>query len=140
MAQPQLNVLGSKVTVKVPSEETGDAYALSKSLDPTGASSPPHDNTRETLTITAVEGDVEVSLPERSVRLGPGESLTISPGTRHATRNTHSAPSRTLYTFVPGGFERFFGEVAALGDAPSLDRVAQIAGAYGIEIAPPEEG
>ncbi len=41
---------------------------------------------------------------------------------------------------MPGGFEQFFVEVAALGEggARDLDRVAEIAAAYGMEIAPPE--
>jgi hypothetical protein len=74
------------------------------------------------------------------VKLGPGESISLPRESRHSTRNVGSAPSRTLFTFVPGGFERFFVEVAALGEAQNLDRVAEIAAAYGMEIAPPEEG
>ena len=76
------------------------------------------------------------------MKLGPGESISPPRGVRHSTRNVGSVPSRTLFTFVPGGFERFFVEVAALGEggAQDMDRVAEIAAAYGMQIAPPEEG
>ena len=136
----QLDVLGSKITVRVPSEDTGGAYSIVEEIDEPAAGGPPHANTRETLAITVVEGDLEVVLPDRSVKLSPGESISPARGVRHSTRNVGSAPSRTLVTFVPGGFERFFVEVAALGEggARDLDRVAEIAAAYGMEIAPPE--
>ncbi len=138
----QLDVLGSKITVLVTSEDVGGAYSIVEEIDEPGVGSPPHANTRETLAITVVEGDLEVRLPGRSVKLGPGESISLPREGRHSTRNVGSAPSRTLFTFVPGGFERFFVEVAALGEggAQDLDRVAEIAAAYGMEIAPPEEG
>lgn len=136
----QLNVLESKITVRVPSEDTGGAYSIIEEIDEPAAGGPPHANTRETLAITVVEGDLEVVLPGRSVKLSPGESISLPRGVRHSTRNVGSAPSRTLFTFVPGGFEQFFVEVAALGEggARDLDRVAEIAAAYGMEIAPPE--
>lgn len=135
-----MNVLESKITVRVPSEDTGGAYSIVEEIDEPAAGGPPHANTRETLAITVVEGDLEVVLPGRSVKLSPGESISVPRGVRHSTRNVGSAPSRTLFTFVPGGFEQFFVEVAALGEggARDLDRVAEIAAAYGMEIAPPE--
>ena len=138
----QLDVLGSKLTVLVPAEDVGGAYSIVEEIDEPGAGSPPHANTRETLAITVVDGDLEVVLPGRSVKLGPGESISPPRGVRHSTRNVGSVPSRTLFTFVPGGFERFFVEVAALGEggAQDMDRVAEIAAAYGMQIAPPEEG
>jgi len=138
----QLDVLGAKITVLVPSEDVGGAYSIVEEIDEPGAGNAPHANTRETLAITAVEGDLEVRLPDRSVKLGPGESTKLPRGVRHSTRNVGSAPSRTLFVFVPGGFEGFFVEVAALGEggARDLDRVAEIAAAYGMEIAPPEQG
>jgi hypothetical protein len=87
-----------------------------------------------------VKGRVEVAIPDGSVSLAPGESISVSPGTRHWTRNAGEDSSAALYTFVPGGFEGFFVEAAKLGTTPDLEQVAKLAGSYGMEIAPPEEG
>jgi quercetin dioxygenase-like cupin family protein len=139
-ARPELDVLGRAIRIAVGSEVTGGSYAIVEEEDRSGRGSPPHANYREDITVTAVQGRVEVALPEGTVSLEPGRSVHVPRGTRHWTRNLGSEASKTLYTFVPGGFEAWFTEVAALGPAPDLEQVARIAASYGLEIAPPEQG
>jgi quercetin dioxygenase-like cupin family protein len=141
-AQPEgeFEVMGLTIRIVASSEDTGGAYAITEDVYRPGKGSPPHANTREDITVTAVQGRVEVALPDGPVSLDAGGSLHIPRGTRHWVRNAGSQPSKALYTFVPGGFEGFLTEVAALGVAPDLDQVAKIGASYGMEIAPPEEG
>lgn len=136
----ELDVTGATVRVMAASDETAGAYAMIEQIDRPGAGSPPHANTREDIVITVIEGTVEMALPNETVELAAGHSVSVPRGTRHWTRNTGAGPSKVLFTFVPGGFERFFVDVAALGPSPDLDRIAAIAAGYGMELAPPEEG
>jgi quercetin dioxygenase-like cupin family protein len=139
-AASQIDVMGVTLRITVPSDSTAGAYSIVEQIDRPGAGSPPHANSKESIVIAVVEGRVEVALHDGSVSLGPGESVSVPSGTRHWTRNAGEYPSTTLYTFVPGGFEGFFIEAAKLGSTPDLEQVAKLAGSYGMEIAPPEEG
>jgi quercetin dioxygenase-like cupin family protein len=138
----EFEVLDARATIRVAatSGETGGSYAIIEQVDQPGRSTPPHANTREDITITPVRGQIEVVLPHGTFSLSPGRSMHIPRGTTHWVRNIGSEPSGTLYTFVPGGFEGFFSEVAALGPAPEAEQVAAIAASYGMEVAPPETG
>ncbi|MGH7427034.1 MAG: DUF4440 domain-containing protein [Candidatus Methylomirabilaceae bacterium] len=134
----ELDVMGVRLRVIVSSDATSGTYSVVEQLDRPGAGSPPHANGREDIIIGVVEGDVEVHLPDGPVSLAAGKSISVPRNTKHWTRNAGSGQSRTLYTFVPGGFEAFFVEVADLGTTPDLEQVATIATKYGQEIAPPE--
>lgn len=135
-----MEVTGVTLRIVATSDTSGGAYSVVEQLDRPGGGSPPHTNSREDIVIAAVEGTVEVRLPDRVVELSPGQSISVPRNTRHWTRNISSTPSRTLYTFVPGGFEDFFIEAAALGATPHLDQIAKIAAGHGMELAPTEEG
>lgn len=135
-----LRLLGVRLRVRVPAGATGGDYSVVEQLEPPGAGSPPHANSREDIVIAVLEGDVDVHLPGRTVHLTPGTSVSVPRNTKHWTRNAGSTESRLLYTFVPGGFENFFAEAAALGPDPDLEQIAEISAAYGQEIAPPEDG
>lgn len=136
----ELEVTGVTVRLMATSDETGGAYSVIEQVDRPGGGAPPHANTREDIVMAVVEGTLEVRLPNGTVELSPGQSISVPRGTRHWTRNTGSGPAKTLYTFVPGGFEGFFVDAAALGSTPDLDQIAKIAASYGMELAPPEEG
>ena len=135
-AGSQMDVMGVKLRIAVPSDSTAGAYSMVEQIDRPGAGSPPHANSKESIVISVVEGRVEVAHLDGSVSLRPGESISVPPGTLHWTRNAGEVPSTTLYTFVPGGFEGFFFEAAKLGSTPDPERVAKLAASYGLEIAP----
>ncbi len=138
-AGSELEVMGVKVRMSVPAHATGGDYSVVEQLEPPGAGSPPHANSREDIVIAVVEGDVDVYLPDGTVRLTPGLSISVPRNTKHWTRNAGTTVSRSLYTFVPGGFEGFFVEVARLGMNPDLEQVAEISARYAQKIAPPED-
>ena len=138
-AGSDLEVMGVRLRMCVPTHAANGDYSVVEQIEPPGAGSPPHANSREDIVIAVVEGDVDVYLPDRTVRLTPGTSISVPRNTKHWTRNAGSTDSRSLYTFVPGGFEGFFVEVALLGMNPDLEQVAQISARYGQEIAQPED-
>lgn len=137
-ADSELEVMGVRLRMSLPAHATGGDYSVVEQLEPPGAGSPPHANSREDI-IAVLDGDVDVYLPDTTVRLTPGTSISVPRNTRHWTRNAGSTQSRSLYTFMPCGFEGFFVEVAGLGPNPDLEQVARISARYGQEIAPPED-
>jgi quercetin dioxygenase-like cupin family protein len=144
MEQPdaagRMQLMGATLRVIASAAETDGGYSIVEQQDPPGGGSAPHANTREDIVITAVDGTVEIHLGDDTIELSSGRSVSVPRRTRHWTSNAGREPSLTLYTFVPGGFERFFVEAAALGPTPDLDQVAEIAASYGMELAPPGEG
>ena len=58
----------------------------------------------------------------------PAGSSFFTPGTEpHTFSNLDGPPARLLVVALPGGFEAFFREMAALADADELDRDAVLA-------------
>lgn len=135
----ELRLLGVRLRMRIPAHATGGDYSVVEQLEPPGTGSPPHANSREDIVIAVLEGEVDVYLPGRTVRLTSGASVSVPRNTKHWTRNAGSTESRSLYTFVPGGFENFFVEAAGLGPDPDLEQIAKLSAAFGQEIAPPED-
>ena len=57
-----------------------------------------------------LEGRYTFVRDHEEVQLGPGDSIFLPRGTRHAFR-TLAAPSRTLIVVAPAGLEGFFREM-----------------------------
>lgn len=143
--------LASHVTIKVPSEATGGAFAVMEHVVPPGSGPPPHTHT-ETELIFIVDGTFAVTVGAEQGTAGAGTLLHVPPGTVHTTRNVGERAGRQLNVYLPGGGEGFFREVGTPVDAdhpaPDLDRPASLAGVdmarvlelaarYGMEVAPP---
>ena len=63
----ELDVLGSKISARVPPEDTGGADATVASLDRPGAGSPPPAHMPQGRAITGVPGKLEVERQGRSI-------------------------------------------------------------------------
>lgn len=143
--------LASRVTIKVPSEATGGAFAVMEHVVPPGGGPPPHTH-RETELIYIVDGTFSVTVGADEETVGAGSLLHVPPGTVHTTRNVGDRAGRQLNVYLPGGGEGFFREVGTRVDAgepmPNLDRPGSLAGVdmarvlelaarYGMEVVPP---
>jgi hypothetical protein len=68
---------------------------------------------------------------------GPGELVVKPRGVPHAFWNAGAQEARALELVSPGGFERYFAELApvlAAGAPPDLGAIAQIQARYGLEM------
>lgn len=75
-------------------------------------------------TFLVVGGEIEMTVRERVVRLGPGASAYVSGGTPHTFCNPGPEPVRFIVFCSPGGWEEFFRAVAA-GDADTITAVSK---------------
>jgi quercetin dioxygenase-like cupin family protein len=124
---------GVRTAIHLTGEDTDGAFCMLVDLPPEGWGLPPHRHLNEAETIHIVEGEFEMEVDGRPLRLAAGESVHIPRGVVHAGRGA----GRRLVLFSPAGMERFFLEVG--GDSPDavsdLDVVLDSAGRYGWEFA-----
>jgi quercetin dioxygenase-like cupin family protein len=140
-------VFGELVTHKIPSQQTGGAYALFEVATQPGAGPPPHIHHREDEAFYVLEGECEFLVEGGTMRVRAGSLLYYPKGTLHAHRGLGEGVGRMLVTQTPGGlYERFFEEVGrpVEGEAgppdfeelPDAERIVEVATEYGIEIPP----
>ena len=60
-----------------------------------------------------VDGEFELWLDDRSTVRGPGAYVTVAPGRRHSWWNPADRSATYISVMSPGGFERYFVELAA---------------------------
>ena len=140
-------IFGELVTYKVTAEQTGGAYSLFEVATRPGGGPPPHVQHREDESFYVLEGEYEFVVEGRTMKTGSGSLIYVPRGNLHAHRNVGEGVGRILVSQTPGGLhERFFEEVGELAtdgsrpipeEAPTVERVVEIAAEYGIEIPPP---
>ena len=139
-------VMDELLTYKVPSHQTGGAYALFE-VATQPVSGPPHVHHREDESFYVLEGEYEFLNGEATLRVGACSLLYVPKGTLHAHKNVGEGLGRMLLTQSPGGlYERFFEEVGKPVDGdsgplvfeeqPEVGRIVALAAQYGIEIPP----
>jgi quercetin dioxygenase-like cupin family protein len=142
-------VLGELVTYKTASGQTGGAYSLFEVITHPGAGPPPHVHHREDEAFYVLEGELEFSSDEETLRVGAGSLIYVPKGTLHAHKNIGEDVGRMLISQTPGGlYESFFEEIGKPADdrggsllfeeQPDLERMVEVAAKYGIEIPSPD--
>jgi mannose-6-phosphate isomerase-like protein (cupin superfamily) len=105
-------------------DEHGDPAVLCEMWVDPGGGVPPHVHPRMDERFTVVEGRMEFLAGRRWVARGPGETVVIPAGTRHAYRNGGDtvAYSRCIATPPDPGLQGFLTDAAALGRAGRINR------------------
>jgi quercetin dioxygenase-like cupin family protein len=131
-------------TIYVPvitSAETGGVMSMTDCLTPAGSGPPRHVHEGEDETFVVLDDKIDFWMQDRDiVTKGPGEVIFAPRGIPHTFRTR--VPSRHLVIMTPGGFERFFREMAEADPVLPRDAalVAGIAARYrGTFTGPPLE-
>lgn len=105
----------NEVTIRVRGEETGGAYTVLDMVvgpGPVGVTPPAHRHAfAETFYV--LEGVLGGQIEGEPFEAPVGTAVDVAGGLAHAWWNAGSAPVRTLVICTPGGFERYFEELAA---------------------------
>ena len=112
---------GIHITVKLTSEDTGGAYAMTEEITPPQGGAPPHAHDREDEALYVLEGEVEFLLGEDTIPAGAGSCAYAPRGALHAFKNVGTSPSRVLVVYSPGGSRSSFSRRASL---PQRDPVS----------------
>jgi quercetin dioxygenase-like cupin family protein len=100
--------LGTAVIFKDEPQDNGDSLLLFECRMPAGNGVPPH-RERNHEAFYVLDGTLEIEADGERYRLGPGDFLSIKPGTVHALHNPGPQWLRALMLTSPGSQHvRFF--------------------------------
>jgi quercetin dioxygenase-like cupin family protein len=129
-------VLGDNQRHILTGEETNGAYFLMEQVNAPGVSVPLHYHTREDEIFQVIEGQMRFTCEGDKFVAGPGTTVNLPRGTRHAFEVIGEKKARVLVTTVPAGIEFMFRELAQLPEVPpNMDEVARICGRFGVFFA-----
>lgn len=131
-------LMGGFAIFKLGSAETGGAFALVEHrLGPRQLGAPVHTHQHEDEASYVLEGEVVVLLGDKLFQVGAGNLVLKPRGIPHTFWNPGATPARLLELIYPGGFERYFEELAALvaaGEPPGGEAFVDLARRYGLEM------
>jgi len=95
---------GEMIRIARTGDDSGGAVFEFEAVLPPRLTGPPaHKHRTETETFEVVEGTLRVRVGQDSRELGPGESVTVPPGTVHAFSNPADTPVRLITRETPAG-------------------------------------
>ena len=94
------------------SADTGGAMSVVDSVVPAGSGPPRHVHQAEDECFVVLTGEIEFWLDGETFTRGPGGTAFIPRGKEHTFQVIGGEPSRHIVVLTPGGFERFFHEMA----------------------------
>lgn len=125
-------VMNNHQLLKLTSADTRGGCALWIETVPPGEGPPPHLHQREEEIFVVLEGEVTFLAGDCPTTTGPGTVVLIPRGVVHTFRNSGGSTARMLILVTPGGFERYFEEVAFRGGtrefrpAPTADEADRL--------------
>jgi uncharacterized protein (TIGR02246 family) len=136
----QIFVLGSEITVKISTADTGGAFTVFEGWTVPLDGPPLHRHRDQDEWWYILEGDFRFQVDGAEVYAHPGDTVFAPRGSRHTFQNIGSAPGRTLTTVVPGGLDEFFQELesaAPRGSVPDPAKLVPIFERHQLELLGP---
>jgi mannose-6-phosphate isomerase-like protein (cupin superfamily) len=128
-----LDVLGSKVTIKLEGTQTQSLFSIFEIEDPAGMNGPIHIHHADSEAFYVLEGAYEITIDDRIERAIAGSFVYVPKGVPRKRRNYAQTKGRILSITATSGHENFYREISAMKtfDPARLEVVAR---RYGIEI------
>jgi mannose-6-phosphate isomerase-like protein (cupin superfamily) len=102
---------GTTILVRTSADDSGGAITVLEEGPPM-LDTPLHVHSREDELFYVMEGEHVVTRGDEELRLGPGEAIFLPREVPHAQRRVVPGEGRQLVICTPGGFERFFRDLA----------------------------
>jgi mannose-6-phosphate isomerase-like protein (cupin superfamily) len=130
---------GLGVRFMIDGEESGGGFSLVEHpIPPRTLAAPLHRHTNEDEYSYVLEGRVGMQLGDETLEAGPGDLVFKPRGQWHTFWNPGDEPARLLEIISPGGFERYFGEIAPLlppnAKEPDPERLGEVRERYSLEM------
>jgi quercetin dioxygenase-like cupin family protein len=110
----ELNIAGSQTFHKIRSKDTNGVFSVMEIVTPPGKGVALHVHEREDELVYLLEGEIEVTLGDQKMKAVPGVMALLPRRIPHGFTNIGNKPSRLLDTILPGQFDNYFVELAAL--------------------------
>jgi quercetin dioxygenase-like cupin family protein len=129
------------VAILASTSDTNGALGAVEVAGPGGAVPPLHVHHREDEAFYVLEGDYRVFIGDDVITASPGTWVWGPRDVPHGYQ-VHSERGRHLSLMMPGGFEAFFEEVAAIATPDAdprneMSRLTAVAARYGVELLGP---
>ena len=133
MAQ-RVEAAGTVVTILVSEQDVG---IIEYQPNPGPSPGMMHHHTRESWSAYVLEGSTRIRLDDDARELRPGDVVQVPRG-RNFMWEEAAEGTRMLFVYTPGGFERYFVEIAELFGTGKplpelLPRIVALSEKYGIE-------
>jgi quercetin dioxygenase-like cupin family protein len=126
--------LGTRFIVR--SDQTDGRFALIEhTIPPRALAAPVHTHQNEDEYSYVLAGRMGAMVGDEVVEAGPGELVNKPRGIPHAFWNAGDDEVRLLELISPGGFDRYFDDMApilAAGGAPDFEALAAVQARYGL--------
>jgi quercetin dioxygenase-like cupin family protein len=118
---------------------TGEGFSLVEHpIAPRTLAAPMHVHEHEDEYSYVLEGEVGVQIGDEVRYATPGDLVVKPRGIWHAFWNRTDEPARVLEIISPGGFERYFAELAPLlpprVEVPDFAALAELQARYGLQM------
>ena len=108
-------------------DENGTDVLLVEDWVEPGGDVPPHVHPEQEERFLLLSGEMEFTLGRERRRLGPGQSVVVPPGTRHAFRNVGSGEAHMRVRVRPAlDLQEFLEATAALGREGHIARLGPL--------------
>lgn len=126
---------GGSFIHKVNSKDTKGVFSVMEIVTPAGSGIDLHVHEREDELVSLLEGEIEVTLGDQTMKAVPGVMALLPRGIPHGFTNVGGSPCRLSVTILPGEFDNYFVELAALysNGQPSAELVDELSKKYAIK-------
>lgn len=126
------DVMGTRCHVIVSGEQTDRKLAIVLiEANAAGVGVPEHLHHREDETFHILSGKVRITLGDKEVVAGPGQTVFGPRGLAHSWFAME--PSKLVVSATPSGLEEMFAEIDALGSEATPARVVELCKSYAID-------
>ena len=134
-----LDLFGVRIRVLMPAAMLDGALSIFEDSNEPDAGPPLHVHHDAEEIFAILAGRYRFQCGDDVTDAAPGDVVLVPRGTPHTYLNTGDGTGRLLVTMRPGGFERFFEEVAAarLTVPDDLAAITEIGARHGIEFLGP---
>ncbi|MGC1275281.1 MAG: cupin domain-containing protein [Planctomycetaceae bacterium] len=150
---PETEVAGIGYRLLISAEQTGGAYELMYFEVPPGFAGPRHMHRHEDECTMTLEGVIQGTVGEKTVRVPAGSVLHLPRDVPHACRNVGERTAKFLIWVTPGNLAGFYDackrpraaggcdtgattEDSSTDAGSQLTQLVEVAGQYGIAILP----
>ncbi|MEM7103678.1 MAG: cupin domain-containing protein [Bacteroidota bacterium] len=129
-----LQVMGDNQTVKISGKDTNGKFTLIEQNNSPGMGIPPHIHYDEDEIFHVLEGQMAMTIGDKSTILGPGDLIFCPRGIPHSFKAIGDEKARVLLSIFPSGLEDMFEELSQLpAGPPDMEKIVQISAKYNIK-------
>ena len=129
-----VNVIGDKQTFKLTGKDTNGLFTLIEEENEPGTGIPPHVHENEDEVFKVIEGEMELTVGDKTTILKAGDLAFGPRGIPHSWKIVGNSKAKVILSVFPAGIEDMFEELGTLHPGPpDFPKVTEICGRYGVK-------